>query len=140
MNTSNGLFSDIIFSLALDDKGRIWSTSEVGINITDDNLNIIESLNQNISLVDMRFVKPIDTALLTRLSKTHSKFITLEDNAIMGGAGSAVSEFVSLSNLAVQVKHLGIPDAYIEHGSQAQQWAEMGIDANGIQSILMANE
>ncbi|WP_052380131.1 MULTISPECIES: ATP-binding protein [unclassified Pseudoalteromonas] len=52
LNTSNGLFSDIIFSLALDDKGRIWSTSEVGINITDDNLNIIESLNQKKGLIN----------------------------------------------------------------------------------------
>jgi len=88
---------------------------------------------QSITLVDMRFVKPLDENLLTQLAANHKTFITLEDNAIMGGAGSAVSEFFAQKNIHKHVVHLGIPDEYIEHGSQQQQWAEMGIDAAGIQ-------
>lgn len=90
----------------------------------------------NVTLVDMRFIKPIDESLLLELANDHDAFVTLEDNAIMGGAGSAVSEFFASKNIHKKVKYLGIPDAYIEHGSQAEQWAEMGIDAAGIKKAL----
>ena len=98
----------------------------------------IEQFNKNITLVDMRFVKPIDESLLLELAQGHQHFVTLEDNAIMGGAGSAVSEFLAQQNIQAHVTHMGIPDAYIEHGSQQQQWAEMGIDASGILKVLNA--
>ena len=97
----------------------------------------IDELDQNITLVDMRFIKPIDDALIKQLAEEHQQFITLEDNAILGGAGSAVLEFVSFNKLDVNVTLLGIPDAYIEHASQAQQWAEMGIDAAGIKQTVL---
>lgn len=92
--------------------------------------------SDHVSVVDMRFIKPIDESLLLELCKTHSSFITLEDNAIMGGAGSAVSEFFAQQNITKTVKHLGIPDSYVEHGSQNQQWAQMGLDAAGIKKAL----
>ncbi len=97
----------------------------------------IDELDQNITLVDMRFIKPIDDALIKQLAEEHQQFITLEDNAILGGAGSAVLEFVSFNKLDVNVTLLGIPDAYIEHASQEQQWAEMGIDAAGIKQTVL---
>jgi 1-deoxy-D-xylulose-5-phosphate synthase len=87
---------------------------------------------KKITLVDMRFVKPIDEALLKTLSEDHQHIITLEDNAIMGGAGSAVLEFYAQHNLQLNIVTLGIADAYIEHASQAQQWAQMGLDSSGI--------
>lgn len=89
-----------------------------------------------VTLVDMRFVKPIDETLLHTLNADHQHIITLEDNAIMGGAGSAVLEFYAQHNIQLNIVNLGIPDAYIEHGSQAQQWAEMGIDSAGIIKTL----
>lgn len=91
---------------------------------------------QDITLVDMRFAKPLDETLLTQLASSHKHFITLEDNAIMGGAGSAVSEFFASQNIQTHVTYLGIPDECIEHGSQKEQWAEMGIDAAGILKVL----
>ncbi|NVK37718.1 MAG: 1-deoxy-D-xylulose-5-phosphate synthase [Gammaproteobacteria bacterium] len=91
---------------------------------------------KTITLVDMRFVKPIDEALLKELTAAHQHIITLEDNAIMGGAGSAVNEFYAQHDSKLNLVNLGIPDAYIEHASQAQQWAEMGIDAKGILTRL----
>ena len=98
----------------------------------------INELDQDISLVDMRFVKPIDKALINQLADNHQQFITLEDNAIMGGAGSAVLEYISQARLDIKVTVLGIPDAYIEHATQEQQWFEMGIDAAGIKRTLQS--
>ena len=93
---------------------------------------------KTLTLVDMRFVKPLDEALLTTLSETHQHIVTIEDNAIMGGAGSAVTEFYAQHNIQRNMTMLGIPDAYIEHGSQQQQWHEMGLDAQGILDTLNA--
>jgi 1-deoxy-D-xylulose-5-phosphate synthase len=96
----------------------------------------IEQSGKNITLVDMRFVKPLDEALLTELCQTHKHFITVEDNAIMGGAGSAVAEWLQEKGLDQRLTIMGIPDAYIEHASQNQQWAEMGIDAQGLLTAI----
>jgi 1-deoxy-D-xylulose-5-phosphate synthase len=93
---------------------------------------------KTLTLVDMRFVKPLDEALLITLSETHQHIVTLEDNAIMGGAGSAVTEFYAQHDIQRNMTILGIPDAYIEHGSQQQQWHEMGLDAQGILDTLNA--
>jgi 1-deoxy-D-xylulose-5-phosphate synthase len=92
----------------------------------------------SLTLVDMRFVKPLDTALITQLAQDHQRIVTIEDNAIMGGAGSAVLEFIASQSLPLQVTTLGIPDAYIDHATQSEQWAEMGIDTAGIKRTLLA--
>ncbi|ATC93728.1 1-deoxy-D-xylulose-5-phosphate synthase [Pseudoalteromonas tunicata] len=86
----------------------------------------------NATLVDMRFIKPIDCDLLTELAAKHKYFITLEDNAIQGGAGSAVNEFVMTNKLSVHVLNLGIPDEFIKHGTQDEMHSEMGLDSAGI--------
>ena len=99
---------------------------------------IAKESEQTITLVDMRFVKPIDEALLKTISETHQHVITIEDNAIMGGAGSAVLEFYSKENIAINVVTLGIPDAYVEHASQAQQWAQMGLNSTGIINVIQS--
>ncbi|MFY0642561.1 MAG: 1-deoxy-D-xylulose-5-phosphate synthase, partial [Bermanella sp.] len=100
--------------------------------------SMAEESGQRITLVDMRFVKPIDEALLKTISETHQHVITIEDNAIMGGAGSAVLEFYSKENITINVVTLGIPDAYVEHASQAQQWAQMGLDSTGIINVIQS--
>ncbi len=92
--------------------------------------------SHNATVVDMRFVKPLDKALLTSLCETHSAFITVEDHSIMGGAGSAVSEWMNARGVQKAMVHLGIPDSYVQHGSQEEQWSEMGIDAAGIDKTL----
>ncbi|WP_462173808.1 1-deoxy-D-xylulose-5-phosphate synthase [Pseudoalteromonas xiamenensis] len=84
------------------------------------------------TLVDMRFVKPLDTELLDELVLSHDRFITLEDNAITGGAGSAVSEYFALKGYTKPVKHIGIPDEFIKHGTQEEMYAELGLDSDGI--------
>jgi 1-deoxy-D-xylulose-5-phosphate synthase len=86
----------------------------------------------NATLVDMRFVKPLDESLLTELAASHHQFVTVEDNAIMAGAGSAVNEFVSKAKLAVKCLNLGLPDQFIKHGTQQEIYAELGLDSDNI--------
>ncbi|HZJ94183.1 MAG TPA: 1-deoxy-D-xylulose-5-phosphate synthase [Thiopseudomonas sp.] len=84
------------------------------------------------TVVDMRFVKPLDEALLKELAAEHSLFVTIEENAVMGGAGSAVGEFVAAKQLNVPLLQLGLPDIYVEHGQPAEMLAECGLDTAGI--------
>jgi 1-deoxy-D-xylulose-5-phosphate synthase len=81
---------------------------------------------------DLRFVKPLDEALLHDVCKKFNKVITVEDGCLEGGMGSAVIEFMADNNYHTQVIRLGIPDRYIEHGEQPELWAECGYDANAI--------
>ncbi|MEG2790011.1 MAG: 1-deoxy-D-xylulose-5-phosphate synthase [Odoribacter sp.] len=88
--------------------------------------------NRNVALFDMRFLKPIDENLLHHVFQHFSKIITLEDGTIYGGLGSAVLEFMADHHYQATVKRLGIPDKFIEHGTQQQLYAECGFDTAGI--------
>ena len=88
------------------------------------------------TLVDMRFVKPLDEKLLRKLFKKAKVFISIEDGSIMGGAGSAVQEFASKENLNVRSILFGIPDKFIEHASREEMLVEAGLDAENIKSKL----
>ena len=81
---------------------------------------------------DMRFVKPIDEALLHHIFSKYSKIITIEDGTIVGGFGSAILEFMAKNGYNAQIKLLGIPDKIIEHGTQSELQKECGFDAEGI--------
>jgi 1-deoxy-D-xylulose-5-phosphate synthase len=81
---------------------------------------------------DLRFVKPLDEALLHDVFKKFGKVITVEDGCLEGGMGSAVLEFMADNNYKAQVVRLGIPDKVIEHGEQPELWAECGYDAKSI--------
>jgi 1-deoxy-D-xylulose-5-phosphate synthase len=81
---------------------------------------------------DMRFLKPLDTDLLHVAGKRFKSIITIEDGTIQGGFGSAVVEFMSDNDYTVHVKRLGIPDRFVDHGSQAQLYRECGYDVQGI--------
>ena len=88
------------------------------------------------TLVNMRFVKPLDEQLLLELSKDHSAFITLEDNAIAGGAGSSICEFLQKHNIHLPVLNLGLPDRFTEHGSREECLATEGLDSKGILTAI----
>ncbi|KJY87184.1 1-deoxy-D-xylulose-5-phosphate synthase [Pseudoalteromonas piscicida] len=92
----------------------------------------------NATLIDMRFVKPLDTALIEELVVTHERFVTLEDNAIAGGAGSAVSEYLLAQGHLKPIKLLGLPDEFIKHGSQTEIHAELGLNSEGISQQIKA--
>jgi len=84
------------------------------------------------TLVDMRFVKPLDEKLLQKLSQAHKYFITIEDNTIVGGAGSAVNEFILNNKIDVKVKNLGLPDEFLSHGTREEILSDCGLDEYGI--------
>ena len=98
-------------------------------------LKAAEALDATVA--NMRFVKPLDTALVAELARTHEAIVTVEDSCLMGGAGSAVLEALQAAGLNVPVLQLGLPDEFIEHGDPAKLMSQCGLDATGIeQSIL----
>tara|TARA_B100000676_G_scaffold91926_1_gene91593 strand:+ start:2780 stop:4648 length:1869 start_codon:yes stop_codon:yes gene_type:complete len=101
-------------------------------------LNLANEISRELkaTLVDMRFVKPLDKKLLNKLLKKAKVFISIEDGSVMGGAGSAVQEFVSEENLNVKSILFGIPDKFIEHASREEMLVEAGLDLENIKSKL----
>jgi len=92
----------------------------------------------DISIADMRFVKPLDEALVAELAQSHDQLICIEENAIIGGAGSAVIEYLAEQGLDTPCQLMGIPDRYIEHASPAQQLSDIGIDQAAIVAKVMS--
>jgi len=92
----------------------------------------------NATLVDMRFVKPLDEALITELAGKYEALITLEEGAIKGGAGSGVNEYVMAKRLSVPVLNLGLPDEFIPQGTQDEVRHDYQLDAEGIQQQIEA--
>ena len=97
-------------------------------------LQVAEALNATV--VNMRWVKPLDTELLLQLAATHEAVVTLEEGCIQGGAGSAVCEALSAAGLCLPVLQLGLPDVFIEHGDPAKLLALQGLDAQGIEQAV----
>lgn len=92
----------------------------------------------DLTVVNMRFVKPLDRALILELAKTHEGFVTLEDNVVAGGAGSGVAELLAAEGVTLPILHLGLPDAFQSHASREELLAEAGLDAAGIRAALLA--
>ena len=88
------------------------------------------------SVADMRFVKPLDIDLLRELAQRHRLLVTLEENAVAGGAGAGVAETLAGLGLDVPVLHLGLPDTFIEHGDPVRMLASCGLDATGIEQAV----
>ncbi len=90
------------------------------------------------TVANMRFVKPIDAALVVDLAAKHELLVTVEENAVMGGAGSAVAEVLAARNIVTPLLQLGFPDRFIDHGDQAQLLASIGLDKAGIVAAIRA--
>jgi len=88
------------------------------------------------TVVDMRFVKPLDEDMILRMADEADLLVTVEDNVIAGGAGSAVNEVLMERHLAVPALNLGLPDAFVEHGGREEMLASLGLDAAGIQRAI----
>ncbi len=85
------------------------------------------------TVVNMRFVKPLDTEMLVELARNHDAFVTIEEHAVMGGAGSAVSDAMAALGIVKPIVHLGLPDRFIDHGDHAQLLRLEGLDGPGIE-------
>jgi 1-deoxy-D-xylulose-5-phosphate synthase len=90
-----------------------------------------------LSVVNMRFIKPLDRTLLLELARTHDGFVTIEDNVVAGGAGSGVAELFNAEDVLKSILHLGLPDSFQHHASREDLLAEAGIDAAGIRAAVL---
>jgi 1-deoxy-D-xylulose-5-phosphate synthase len=88
------------------------------------------------TVANMRFIKPLDVALLKKLAAEHELLVTVEENAIQGGAGSAVAEALIGEGITCKLLQLGLPDYFIEHGTPEQLLAACGLNADGIVSAI----
>jgi 1-deoxy-D-xylulose-5-phosphate synthase len=109
----------------------ILSIGHIGNNATKA-IAQLEAQNISVAHYDMRFVKPLDEKLLHQVFATHKKIITIEDGCIQGGFGSAVIEFMADNNYTAQVKRLGVPDEFIEHGEPGELYEEVGLSPRAI--------
>ncbi|SJM89419.1 1-deoxyxylulose-5-phosphate synthase, thiamine-requiring, FAD-requiring [Crenothrix polyspora] len=92
----------------------------------------------NATVVNMRFVKPIDEALILEFAKSHDVFVTIEENVISGGAGSAVSVFLQAQKILMPVLNIGLPDCFIEQGTREELLSECGLDSESIFNAIEA--
>lgn len=92
----------------------------------------------NATVINMRFVKPLDEEVIQQVAASHELLVTIEENAIKGGAGSAVNEYLTSIKSTRQTLNLGLPDRFIEHGDTALLLAECGLDAAGIQKAILS--
>jgi len=92
----------------------------------------------NATVVNMRFIKPLDKELILELAKTHTTFVTLEENVIAGGAGSAVNEFLHAHKLLKAVLNIGLPDEFVEQGTREELLSQCGLDTAGILAQIKA--
>jgi 1-deoxy-D-xylulose-5-phosphate synthase len=90
------------------------------------------------TVVNMRFVKPIDAALILELAQSHEVLVTVEENVIAGGAGSAVNEFLNAQHLLMPVLNIGLPDSFVEQGTREELLNLCGLDANSIKNQVEA--
>ena len=88
------------------------------------------------SVADMRFVKPLDQQLIKQLAVSHQLLVTIEENVVAGGAGSAVNEYLLSGNYSIPVLNLGLPDRFLEHGKVPRMLAAVGLDSNGIATAI----
>ena len=112
-------------------KVAVLSVGPIGNTV----MKAVESLGADadaVGVYDMRFIKPLDTALLDEVFKNYKSIVTVEDGALKGGFGSAVLEYMADSGVALPVKRIGIPDNFIEHGTPAELYNMLGMDVEGI--------
>ena len=116
-------------------KVAVLSVGPIGNTV----MKAVESLGADadaVGVYDMRFIKPLDTALLDEVFKNYKSIVTVEDGALKGGFGSAVLEYMADSGVALPVKRIGIPDNFIEHGTPAELYSMLGMDVEGIAKIV----
>jgi len=99
-------------------------------SMVDHALQIGEQLN--LTVVNMRFVKPLDQQLIKEMAAEHNALVTLEENAVMGGAGSAICESLNSQGITVPVMQIGLPDSYLDQGSREELLADAGLDIDSL--------
>ena len=112
----------------------VGSMVETAVQVKD----YLEEAGLKATVVNARFVKPLDEAMLDRLAEKHNMIVTLEENVLRGGFGEAVSDYYMIKGSAVYVKHVGIPDEFVEHGNVTQLKTSMGMDPWAISAKILS--
>ncbi len=102
------------------------------VNYGNKTIEKLRQENINATLINMRFIKPLDTETLDKVAAHFHKIVTLEENSVVGGFGSAILEYFNQMNYKNDIKVIGIPDKFIDHGTQAELHQKLGIDTDGI--------
>jgi 1-deoxy-D-xylulose-5-phosphate synthase len=114
----------------------LGNTCDVALDAYD----LIPADGRRPTVVNMRFVRPLDEALLIELASTHERFITLEEHSLMGGFGSAVCEFLSDHGLHVALERIGVPNVLIQHDKQPNQRATFGLSGESLAARVRVTE
>ncbi|MDG0979243.1 MAG: 1-deoxy-D-xylulose-5-phosphate synthase [Halieaceae bacterium] len=139
-NGPNALIEQALTSVEIGKALRVRQGNKVAIvnfgTLLTEALEAAEVLDATV--IDMRWVKPLDTELLDDLASSHDLIVTLEENALAGGAGSAVLEYKALKAWGVDIVCLGLPDRFVDHGDHKALLAECGLSASGIRDSILA--
>ena len=106
---------------------------EIGLDVFD---KILKEFNLEISVINCRFIKPIDEDLLISICSNHQFLLTIEEGCKIGGFGSFILEFINESDMNIKIKTLGIPDEFIEHGSRTELLQKLNLTADGVFNIV----
>ena len=109
-----------------------------GVDLALRAADLLEGAGAHPTVVDARFVKPLDTALLDELADTHARIITIEENALAGGFGSAVAEY--LADADVRVRRFGLPDEFVGHGDRRRLLADLGLTPEAIAAAVLERQ
>ena len=107
-------------------------------NIVKEALDKLKTSQVSIAHYDMRYAKPLDTSCLHEIFKKFDKLITVEDGTIIGGFGTAILEFMCDNGYTSEVKRIGTPDRFVDHGTQQELYKECGYDADSIIAVIQA--
>lgn len=114
----------------------IGSMVETAVKVREN----LKKQGYSVSLVNVRFLKPLDTKLLKELAKEHSYYVTMEENITTGGLGRAVGSFLHKEKLLVQLQAFALPDTFIEHGSREELLKQYQLDAESISKAILNNK
>lgn len=117
----------------------ILSLGTIGNNVEKSIVEIENKLNISIAHYDMRFLKPLDEEMLHEIGKKFDRIVTIEDGVIQGGFGSAILEFMADNNYNIQIKRIGIPDSFIEHGTPEELHHMLKLDTEGITETILSD-
>ena len=106
------------------------------VDVAQNTLKLLKNDNINITLVNCRFIKPIDEKMLENIFKSHKTIITIEEGTVLGGFGSSILEYASLKNITANIKVLGIPDQFIQHGPRSELLDDIGLSKNKLYNTI----
>ncbi|MAP67288.1 MAG: 1-deoxy-D-xylulose-5-phosphate synthase [Candidatus Marinimicrobia bacterium] len=106
------------------------------VDVAQNTLKLLKNDNINITLVNCRFIKPIDEKMLENIFKSHKTIITIEEGTVLGGFGSSILEYASLKNITGNIKVLGIPDQFIQHGPRSELLDDIGLSKNKLYNTI----